>query len=157
MRRPPSLIAAVACAACSGGQHVREHEAAAFDCRGRTISYVAAHAMAAAEVGIIMDCTNGPHIKQWTVDAKTNERKESAREMSAGEFNKVWSEIAGTGWENLKDCKRGDGGKSAPLYQFDIKDDQNSASFSCQSLNVPYPYNDLVDPLNAAAANSGSD
>ena len=34
---------------------------------------------------------------------------------------------------------------------FDIKDDQNKASFQCQTRVMPYPYNDITDPLDLAA------
>jgi hypothetical protein len=156
--RSAVATAAVTLAAC-GGSHATATtaEATGWDCRSRAISYIAAHAIAAAEVGVQMDCAHGPHIKRWQVDAKTNERHETARAMTPAEFDKVWAEFAGIGWENLHDCRKGDGGKSAPLYQFDVKDDQNTASFSCQSLHVPYPYNNLVDPLDAAAAQGASE
>lgn len=71
--------------------------------------------------------------------------------MTAGEFDKIWREIDGTGWPNLRDCTNGKGGKGDPIYKFDIKDDQNQASFQCQSQSMPYPYHDLVDPLDLAA------
>ncbi len=153
-----ALLSACALAACaSPARPAPAREAADFDCRGRAISYIAAHAMAAAEIGVQMDCANGPRLRHWQVDGATNQRHEAARAMTPAEFDKVWSEIATTGWENLKDCRRGDGGKSAPLYQFDVKDDQNTASFSCQSLHLPYPYSNLSDPLDAAAARSGGE
>jgi hypothetical protein len=145
--------AAVLAAACGAPHHdVATAAQPAFDCRGRVLGYVATHTMAAAETGVEMDCASGPRIKRWQVDTGTSNRHESARSMTPAEFDKVWNDIAGTGWENLKDCKNGDGGKDAPVYQFAIKDDQNTARFACQSLRMPYPYNDLVDPLDAAAA-----
>jgi hypothetical protein len=64
----------------------------------------------------------------------------------------VWTQVDGTGWQNLRDCTNGTGGTEAPLYSFDVKDDQNTASFTCQSRAMPYPYNALVDPLDQAAA-----
>jgi hypothetical protein len=36
-----------------------------------------------------------------------------------------------------------------------IADDQNHASFSCQARDMPYPYNDISDPLQLAASSSG--
>ena len=57
-------------------------------------------------------------------------RDEDARALTPGDFDKAWSEIDGTGWENLKDCTNGTLEKRDPVYVFDIKDDQNKASFS---------------------------
>ena len=78
-----------------------------------------------------------------------------ARTLAPDEFDRVWTQIAGTGWENLKDCRNGTGGKRDPVYQFDIKDDQNTASFSCQTRTVPYPYDGIVNPLDALGAKGG--
>nr|HEX4317437.1 hypothetical protein [Kofleriaceae bacterium] len=148
---------AVTTAACAHKAQVTSDEGQSFDCRARTIAYVAAHTMGAAEIGVEMSCANGPSLKHWRVDEKTSKRDEQSRPMTPAEFDKVWAQVAGTGWENLKDCTNGDGGKSAPLYQFDVKDDQNTASFSCQSLRLPYPYNDLADPLDAAVQGGGNE
>ena len=51
-----------------------------------------------------------------------------------------------------KDCTNGTLEKRDPVYQFDVKDDENKASFSCQTREVPYPYNDIIDPLDLARA-----
>jgi hypothetical protein len=63
----------------------------------------------------------------------------------------VWREVSGTGWENLKDCTTGTLGKQDTVYTFDVKDDQNQATFQCQTTTLPFPYNGLVDPLDMAA------
>ena len=67
----------------------------------------------------------------------------------------MWREIDGTGWPNLKDCGNGTGGKQDPIYTFDIKDDQNKSSFQCQSREMPYPYNTIVDPLDMQSQKGG--
>ena len=121
-----------------------------FDCKDRLVSYVASGHMGASELGVQMDCSEGPRIKRWKVD-KSGNRLEDQRPMSGAEFDRVWKEIDGTGWPNLKDCGNGTMGKQDPIYVFDIKDDMNKASFQCQSTSMPYPYNGLVDPLDVAA------
>ena len=121
-----------------------------FDCKERLISYVVSHHMGGSELGVQMDCSEGPKIKRWKVD-KAGKRIDDVRVMSGEEFDRVWREIDGTGWPNLKDCANGTLGKQDPIYVFDVKDDTNKASFQCQSVSMPYPYNGLVDPLDTAA------
>jgi hypothetical protein len=137
--------------ACGGARREQiARETQVFDCRGRRASYVAAHHMA-GEIGVQIECADtGPRIKRWRTD-KAGTRLEDARSLTPGEFDKVWKEIDGTGWTYLHDCSNGTGGKLDPIYQFDIKDDQNQAAFQCQSQSMPYPYNDIVDPLDLAA------
>ena len=142
------------CAACGGARREQiERERQVFDCRGRRASYVVAHHMAGDELGVQIDCADaGPRIMRWRTD-KAGTRQDDARSLTPGEFDKVWKEIDGTGWTYLRDCSNGTGGKQDPIYVFDIKDDQNQASFQCQSQSMPYPYNDIVDPLDLAAQN----
>ena len=128
-------------------------EAADFACKDRIASYVASHHMGGDELGVQMDCAEaGPRIKRWRSDKRGN-RQEDAHELSPAEFDRVWNEIDGTGWPNLRDCANGTAGKQDPIYTFDIKDDQNKATFQCQSMQMPYPYNGIVDPLDVAAQN----
>ncbi len=137
---------------CGGSQRAQaEREAQRFDCRDRIVSYVVSHHMGGDELGVQMDCKDaGPRIKRWRVD-KAGTRQEDARSITPGEFDKVWTEIDGTGWPNLHDCTNGTGGKQDPVYVFDVKDDQNQSSFQCQSQTMPYPYNGIVDPLDFAS------
>jgi hypothetical protein len=147
------LVCACACAcACGGAQRDQvAREAQPFDCRNRIASYVVAHHMAGDELGVQIDCAQaGPRIQRWRTDIAGN-RDEDAHGLTPGEFDKIWKEIDGTGWPNLHDCGNGTAGKQDPIYMFDIKDDQNKASFQCQSQSMPYPYNDIVDPLDLAA------
>ena len=140
--------------ACGGAQREQvASEAQTFNCRNRIASYVVAHHMAGDEIGVQVDCAQaGPRIQRWRSDAAGN-RQEDARSLTPGEFDTIWKEIDGTGWPNLHDCANGTGGKQDPIYMFDIKDDQNQASFQCQSQSMPYPYNDIVDPMDLAAQN----
>ncbi len=121
-----------------------------FECKDRLVSYVVSGHMGASELGVQMDCSEGPRIKRWKVD-KVGARVDDARAMRPGEFDRVWREIDGTGWANMKDCENGTGGKQDPVYVFDVKDDVNKATFQCQSRSMPYPYNGIVDPLDVAA------
>jgi hypothetical protein len=146
-----SVILLAALAACGGTRAQVEREQQPFDCRDRSISYVASHALAGDEVGVQMDCKDGPSIKRWKMDKK-GVRTEDKQALTPGQFNDTWNQIDGTGWPNLHDCTNGTGGKQDPIYSFDVKDDQNTAAFTCQSRTMPYPYNDLVDPLDQMAA-----
>ncbi len=122
-----------------------------FSCRERIASYVATHHMGGDEVGVQMDCAEaGPRIKRWRMD-KQGARIQDSRKLTPGEFDAVWREIEGAGWQNLKDCGNGTGGKQDPLYTFDVKDDQHKATFQCQSVTMPYPYNTIVDPMNVSS------
>ena len=157
MRRSPMTtrsfsvaVGLLGLAACGGRQRQANDEAQQFSCRDRLVSYVVSHHMAGDEVGVQMDCTDGPRIKRWKID-KQGTRIDDARSLTPGEFDKVWAELNGSGWENLKDCGNGTGGDRDPVYVFDIKDDQNKATFQCQSTSMPYPYNTIVDPLDVAA------
>ena len=139
----------VACGASA--RESAQREAVEFRCRDRIASYAANHHMGGDEVGVQMDCIeNGPRIKRWRMD-KQGKRVDDEHAMTPTDFDAVWREIDGTGWPNLKDCGNGTNGKQDPIYTFDIKDDQNKASFQCQSQSMPYPYNDIVDPLDVAA------
>ena len=146
-----SLALLVVLAACGPSRQQRAlAEQEHFDCKDRLVSYVVSGHMGASELGVQMDCNEGPRIARWKVD-KQGHRIDDTRPMTPGEFDRVWREIDGTGWVNLKDCANGTGGKQDPVYVFDVKDDQNKSSFQCQTATVPYPYNGLVDPLDVAA------
>ena len=146
--RSAVLLLLVACGPSRQQKALADQED--FQCKERLVSYVVSGHMGASELGVQMDCADGPRIKRWKVDKK-GVRVDDARPMSGGEFDRVWREIDGTGWVNLRDCENGTGGKQDPVYVFDIKDDQNKSSFQCQSVSMPYPYNGLVDPLDGAA------
>ncbi len=155
MRRPGPAAAAAAIALCAGcGASARDQarrEAQDFNCRDRAISYSANNHIAGDEIGVQVDCaTAGPRLVRWRSDRDGN-RAEDKFSLSPAEFDRVWREVAGTGWENLQDCTTGSLGKDDPIYVFDIKDDQNQATFQCQSKVLPFPYNGLVDPLDLAA------
>lgn len=146
------VLALVVVAGCGGGQRAQaQHDRQRFDCRSRIASYVAIHHLAGDELGVQIDCAQlGPRIVRWKSD-KLGNRQEDAHGLTPGEFDAIWRELDGTGWPNLRDCSNGTGRKQDPTYQFDLRDDQNKASFACQSQTMPYPYNDLVDPLDLAA------
>lgn len=145
-------IAMLAGAAC--GPSLREQarrEAQDFNCRDRAVSYTASRHIAGDELGVQMDCAQaGPRILRWKMD-RTGNRVDDAKSLSPMEFDRVWREIAGTGWENLKDCTTGTLGKQDPVYVFDVRDDQNQNTFQCQTTTLPFPYNGFVDPLDMAA------
>ncbi|MCX5744523.1 MAG: hypothetical protein NT062_18685 [Proteobacteria bacterium] len=153
MRDAVAGVIVVALAACgASAKQQAQREQVAFNCKERIASYVASHHMAGDEVGVQLDCTDGPRVKRWKTD-KAGKRNEETIPLSPIEFEKVWREIDGTGWPNMKDCLGGTAGKNDPVYVFDIKDDQNQVSFSCQSRSMPYPYDKIVDPLDMVGLN----
>ncbi len=138
-------------AACGGRQQQATAEIQDFDCKERIVSYQATKHMGGDEIGVQMDCAEaGPRVKRWRVD-KVGNRQEAARSMTPGEFDDAWIQVQGSGWENLHDCANG-GGDHEPLYVFDVKDNQNEATFQCQAQQVPFPYSAMVDTLDGAAA-----
>lgn len=144
------VVGIVMLAGCGSRQRQANAEQQPFECKDRIVSYVVSHHMGGDELGVQMDCKEGPRIKRWRTD-KSGNRQDDARALTPGEFDKVWREVDGTGWPNLKDCGNGTAGKQDPVYVFDVKDDQNQATFQCQSQSMPYPYNDIVDPLDLAS------
>lgn len=146
-----SALWVVILAGCGGAAAEARRNAQDFECKDRLVSYIVSHHMAGDELGVQMDCAEaGPRIKRWRT-AKTGQRQEDTHGMTPGEFDKVWREVDGTGWRYLKDCANGTLGKQDPVYVFDIHDDVDKATFQCQSQSMPYPYNDIVDPLDVAA------
>jgi hypothetical protein len=144
------LIFTLAASACGGNKQIARDQQR-FDCRERVASYMAVKDIGGEERGVQIDCAEaGPRIKRWKTDRQGN-RQEDARGMTPGEFDKVWTEIEGTGWQNLKDCSNGTLLKTDPVYQFDVADDQNKSSFTCQTREVPYPYFDITNVLDLAA------
>jgi hypothetical protein len=142
-------LAAVGCGPSAA--ELARREAQDFQCRDRSASYTVVRHIAGDELGVQMDCAAaGPRIVRWKA-ARAGQRIEDKRSMSPAEFDRVWRDIAGTGWENLKDCTTGSLGKQDPVYTFDVKDDQNQATFACQTVTMPYPYNGITDPLDLAA------
>jgi hypothetical protein len=156
MRDVRAVLAAGAAvlAAAGCGASAREQarlEAQDFVCRDRLVSYTVTRHIAGDELGVQMDCASaGPRIVRWKSD-RTGTRIEDKRSIPPSEFDRVWREISGTGWENLKDCTTGTLRDRDPVYVFDVRDDQNQATFQCQSTTMPFPYNGLVDPLDLAA------
>jgi hypothetical protein len=133
----------LALVACGGAQRTSGGDTAEFKCNQRSASYTSTQS--GDELGVLIACDGpGPHIKRWKVD-KHGTRLEDAHSLSIADFEKTWTEIDGTGWRNLGDCPPGE--KRDPIYVFDIKDDADQKSFQCQQPRMPYPYNDLVDPL----------
>lgn len=144
-----------ALAACGGTAKQVQREQQPFDCKDRTASYVVVGDISGDERGVQIDCAEaGPRVKRWKTD-KDGTRQEDAHNITPGQFEATWTQVAGTGWENLKDCTNGSLEKRDPVYQFDIKDDENTSSFSCQTREVPYPYFDITNALDQIAMSSG--
>jgi hypothetical protein len=139
-------------AACGGQKDQIRRDQESFACRTRYASYLAVKHISGDEIGVQIDCADaGPRIKRWKT-AKSGQHVEDTHGLTPGEFDKIWTQIDGTGWPNLRDCGNGSLNKSDPVYTFDIKDDQNKATFSCQTREVPYPYFDITNALDLAAS-----
>jgi hypothetical protein len=137
--------------ACGGTKAQVSREAMDFGCRDRSASYMVTKHISCDECGVLIDCAEaGPRIKRWRTD-KLGARQEDTHGITPDEFEKAWKEIEGTGWQNLKDCENGSLEKRDPVYVFDIKDAENTASFSCQTREMPYPYHDITQPLDTLA------
>lgn len=144
------VVLAAAAAACGGPQR-GEGSGEQFACKDRSASYMATKHISGDEIGVLIDCAQaGPRIKRWKQD-KVGKRDEDVRFITPKQFDDTWREIAGTGWENLKDCDNGSLDKKDPVYVFDIKDDENKSSFQCQTREVPYPYFDITNALDLIA------
>lgn len=145
-----SSLVVIALAACGGAHKQVADDSASFNCKDRAAAYTATMPRG-NQVGVEMDCAEaGPRVKRWRVD-KDGNRQDDTHAISAAAFEKVWAEVDGTGWQNLHDCPNGSLAKSDPVYQFAIKNDEAQAAFKCQTLQMPYPYNDITDPLDLAA------
>ena len=80
-----------------------------FDCKDRYVSYMTSHHMSGDEIGVQMDCTQGPHIKRWKT-SREGKRVEDGHPLTPGEFDDIWRQIEGVGWVFLRDCTNGTGG-----------------------------------------------
>lgn len=137
--------------ACGGTKQQVQREQQNFNCKDRYATYMVVKDISGDERGVQLDCADaGPRIKRWKV-AKNGKRDEDTRNITPAQFDTAWTQIQGTGWENLKDCTNGSLEKRDPVYQFDVKDDENKASFSCQTREVPYPYFDITNSLDQLA------
>jgi hypothetical protein len=145
------LAILVLVASCGGNRAQIEAEREPFNCKARSATYQAAKHISGDELGVLLDCeAAGPRVKRWKT-SRDGKHVEDTRAITPGEFDHAWKEIEGTGWPNLHDCANGSLEKGDPLYSFEIKDDENSAKFECQTRVMPYPYNDITDPLDMLA------
>ena len=68
------------------------------------------------------------------------------------EFDKTWTEIDGTGWPNLNDCANGSSARPRPdLHVRRSRTTRTRRRSSARRATMPYPYNDITDPLDLLA------
>lgn len=146
------LLLCLPLVACGNPHKETLQQNADFDCHDRYASYLVSGSLAAAEVGVQVDCAeHGPRVVHWTVD-KDGNREEYSGSLGVNEFDRMWEKIDGAGWRYLKDCE-GTGQPEDPVYTFDVKDWNGTVSFSCTNAGpLPYPYNTIVDELDFKAA-----
>ncbi len=147
-----STLSLALVAACGNPHKDTLAENADFDCRDRYAAYVVSGSLAAAEVGVQVDCAaSGPRVVRWTV-TKDGNREEFSGSLGVHEFDRMWEKIEGSGWRFLADCV-GTGQPNDPVYTFDVKDWNGTVSFSCTNAGpLPFPYNSIVDELDFKAA-----
>jgi hypothetical protein len=150
-----AALAALAAAApaCGGRQHTGAAESdRLFQCKGRSAEYIVVGGLGGDEVGVALDCADaGPRVRRWKV-AQDGTREEGAKSMTPGEFDDVWARIEAAGWRNIQDCAQA-AAQGDPVYTFDVKNDDDKASFSCSGRGqLPFPWGSLVDELDQAAA-----
>jgi len=144
-------IAILALCACGGYGDQIEREKVRFHCGNRVASYTAVNHLSGKEAGVEIDCQDaGPRLRRWRVD-KDGARVEDSRFMTPVEFDKLWTDIDGTGWRYMHDCTNGSGNKKDPIFRFELRDETDQKAFKCQAPQAPFPYNGIVDPLDFAA------
>jgi hypothetical protein len=151
MRIPILACLTVGVLGCGGNKDPQVPSSwANFECKDRSAAYDVVGGMQGQEAGVTLDCKNGPQVVRWVED-KDGTRTEDSAALTPGEFNDVWIRIDGIGWHHLGDCA-GDLGADVPVYRFDIADWNGTATFQCDSMDPPFPYNTVVDELNQLAA-----
>jgi hypothetical protein len=149
-----AALAALAAAApaCGGRQHAAAESDRLFQCKGRSAEYIVVGGIGGDEVGVALDCADaGPRVRRWKV-AQDGTREEGAKSLTPGEFDDVWARIEAAGWRNIQDCPQA-AAQGDPAYSFDVKNDDDKASFSCSGRGqLPFPWGSLVDELDQAAA-----
>src|SRR4051812_16529484 len=91
-------------ASCGGTKAQVAREQQQFACKDRMATYTVVKDISGDERGVLLDCAEaGPRVKRWKTD-KNGTRQEDARNITPAQFDNAWKEVAGTGWENLKDC-----------------------------------------------------
>lgn len=147
-----ALAGVVALAACGNPHRAELERNARFDCRDRTVSYIAIGSIVAHERGVMVDCRDaGPRVVRWTT-TRDGDRVEHAASLGVGEFDRLWEKVEGAGWRYLENCT-GTDQPSDPVYTFDVNDWNGTKSFSCTtSGELPFPYHIIVDELDLTAA-----
>jgi hypothetical protein len=144
------VLGSIAVAACGGAQSQADRERQRFECNDRMAGYVATQTLGAAEMGVAISCDQGPRLVRWRVTTDGT-RAEETRNLTPGEFDKLWYKVDASGWRDLKSCA-GDGGDDDPIFKFSFKDWTGDAQFECQTRKPPFPYNTILDELDLAAA-----
>lgn len=162
MARAVALLLAVGLAACGSSTPRRRAAGSSeeFECLGRRAEYMVVGGFVAPEVGVSMICDNDrPMLTVWRVDAGQS-RSETDHPLSPRQFEDTWDKIDSTGWRYLdKDCPGSTAGKKPrkgraadPLYTIDVRDSGTSSSFTCGAVELPFPYDQLVNELDLLAA-----
>jgi hypothetical protein len=162
----PLVMAATS--ACGGGAVAAAAEAdeplVDFECNRRRAEYMVVGGFVAPESGVTMDCAHGqPRIVRWRSDGGA-EQIRSAHPLTAEQFEATWEKIDATGWRFLARTCAGSRpagkkprGPRQPIYTIDVGDSSSSVSLSCTGVELPFPYDRLVNELDLRAAGFGDD
>ena len=160
------ILAVLLLGAACGGPQVKSRRAAAeegFECRGRRAEYTIVGGFVAPEAGISLVCDGDrPNLIVWRVETG-DQRSEQNHPITALQFEETWEKLDSTGWRYLdKECpgstvkaKRKKGRAPDPIYTMDVSDRGTSASITCGGVELPFPYNQLVNELDLLAAGFG--
>jgi hypothetical protein len=149
--RAASTTAVMIACACGGSQRpTDDSDDATFACDDRMAGYIARGTIAAAEIGVAMDCDErGPRLIRWRVEADGTHAEDS-HGITPDQFDTLWRKIDQTGWRDLHDCAAS--GDDAPIYSFSFRDHGASNTFACQHTDPPFPFRTIRDELDIAAA-----
>lgn len=151
------LSAALLTACLGGGQQQRstldDDEVEEFKCNGRQANYVVLGGFVAHELGIAISCEpTMAKLVKWTATAD-GERDESEHIIGRASFDEIWQDFEDAGWRNLADCLNAKADENDEVYSFTVADSDSNVTMVCQGKanNLPFPFDRLVNTLDAAA------
>lgn len=159
MAEPAPLVLILLAAGCGGraaGAPASDPGAADFECNGRRAEYMVVGGLVAPEAGVTMDCGPSPRLVKWRSEAG-QEQIRSTHALTAEQFDSTWEKIDATGWRFLARTCPGVAAKARPIYTIDVGDSATSVSLSCAGVELPFPYDRLVNELDLRAAGFGDD
>lgn len=127
-----------------------------FSCDQRRIEYLVAGGFVADEAGVSVECSNDdPRITKWHLGGG-GERVSATNQLSADQFEALWSKVDSTGWRHLdEECHNPGAAEGDPVYSIEVVDHSTRRSYTCTGKELPFPYDRLVNELDLRAAGFG--